>query len=261
MLHLPADPAWLRPYLLEKEAENNMFLGTMGNLPLYLAALECQGRPTLAAVYKQKNLVLAGFARPDRRLVDSIDFPLPGVIGPAALVERFVQLWPESSQLGAHQRIYALREVVWPRAEGAMRPVQSGDEETLFQWLSHFHHEALPFENFDVAATRRDAAGRIGQNTTFFWVVKDVPVAMAALARPTENGICVNAVYTPVDQRGRGYAAGLVAAISAEGLRRGKSFCMLYADLANPTSNRIYQRLGYRPVVDCSCYRFGCSVT
>ena len=31
----------------------------------------------------------------------------------------------------------------------------------------------------------------------------------------------------------------------------------LYADLTNPASNKIYQRIGYRPVLDCAMYLFG----
>jgi hypothetical protein len=79
---------------------------------------------------------------------------------------------------------------------------------------------------------------------------------MAGLARPTRRTTSINAVYTPPEERRNGYATALVAAVSAEGLRRGKSSCVLYTDLANPVSNSIYPKIGYRPVCDSSQYRF-----
>jgi predicted GNAT family acetyltransferase len=60
----------------------------------------------------------------------------------------------------------------------------------------------------------------------------------------------IGAVYTPPEARGRGYATALVAAVSQHLLDRGRAFTYLYTDLANPTSNSIYQKIGYRPVAD-----------
>jgi predicted GNAT family acetyltransferase len=53
-------------------------------------------------------------------------------------------------------------------------------------------------------------------------------------------------VYTPPEHRRRGYATALVADLSRHALRTGAERCMLFTDLANPTSNRIYARIGYR---------------
>lgn len=39
-------------------------------------------------------------------------------------------------------------------------------------------------------------------------------------------------------------------------LDRGLRFCFLFTDLANPTSNSIYQRAGYEPVYDVDQYAF-----
>ena len=63
-------------------------------------------------------------------------------------------------------------------------------------------------------------------------------------------------VYTPPEHRGRGYASNAVAALRRRALERGVRSCMLYTDLANPTSNAIYQKIGYRPVCDSRNYRF-----
>jgi uncharacterized protein len=82
------------------------------------------------------------------------------------------------------------------------------------------------------------------------------PVSMASATGATPNGIRVSAVYTPPEHRGRGYATSCVAALSARLLAEGRGFCFLYTDAANPTSNVIYQRIGYVPVATVQEYRF-----
>jgi predicted GNAT family acetyltransferase len=64
-------------------------------------------------------------------------------------------------------------------------------------------------------------------------------------------------VYTPPEWRGKGYASACVAALSQLCLDSGYQFCMLYTDLANPTSNSIYQKIGYQPIGESREYRFG----
>ena len=73
---------------------------------------------------------------------------------------------------------------------------------------------------------------------------------MAAAMGKSENGIRVGYVFTPPNCRRRGYATTLVAALSQQLLSGTCKFCCLYTDLANPTSNAIYARIGYRPVCD-----------
>jgi uncharacterized protein len=71
---------------------------------------------------------------------------------------------------------------------------------------------------------------------------------MAIVQRETVSGICVSMVYTPPDLRSQGYATSCVAALTQRMLDSGKKFCCLYTDLTNPTSNAIYQKIGYEPV-------------
>jgi predicted GNAT family acetyltransferase len=79
---------------------------------------------------------------------------------------------------------------------------------------------------------------------------------MAAWIGSPPNGVRITLVYTPPSFRGRGYASACVAALSASLLASGRKFCFLFTDLANPTSNSIYQKLGYRPVCDMREYCF-----
>lgn len=80
------------------------------------------------------------------------------------------------------------------------------------------------------------------------------PVSMAAWTGKTRHGVRINLVYTPPELRGRGYATACVAALSQRLLDQGNRSCCLYTDLANPTSNAIYARIGYRPVCDAALY-------
>ncbi len=73
---------------------------------------------------------------------------------------------------------------------------------------------------------------------------------MASLLGATRHGIRVGLVYTPPALRGRGYASACVAATSDRALASGRRFCTLYTDLANPTSNGVYRRIGYRRIGD-----------
>jgi predicted GNAT family acetyltransferase len=46
-------------------------------------------------------------------------------------------------------------------------------------------------------------------------------------------------------------------AVSRAALDAGVTGVLLFTDLANPTSNALYQRLGYRAVSDRTMYSFG----
>ena len=79
---------------------------------------------------------------------------------------------------------------------------------------------------------------------------------MACKTRPTKRGISVGMVYTPPELRRRGFATACVGELSRLLLREGWAYCTLYADLANPVSNSIYQKIGYRPIGDFEEYGF-----
>jgi predicted GNAT family acetyltransferase len=95
----------------------------------------------------------------------------------------------------------------------------------------------------------------IEEGRLFFWDDSG-PVSMAGLTRPTPHGISVSFVYTPPELRGRGYASAVVGRLSQRCLEEGRDFCTLYTDLSNPTSNSIYQRIGYRALADVTDLHF-----
>jgi predicted GNAT family acetyltransferase len=95
---------------------------------------------------------------------------------------------------------------------------------------------------------------RIGSGGVLLWET-DRPVAMAMIVRRTPNGAAVGYVYTPGLLRGRGYASAITAAITDAELRAGRH-CFLFTDADNPTSNKIYQAIGYKWVCDIEEWRF-----
>ena len=99
-------------------------------------------------------------------------------------------------------------------------------------------------------------ATKIADRLLYLWDVGGVPVSLAGGTRPGVHCISVGPVYTPPEHRCRGYASACVAALSQHLLDAGWEFCTLFTDLANPTSNSIYQKIGYRPVCDFNEYLF-----
>ena len=100
------------------------------------------------------------------------------------------------------------------------------------------------------------AASRVETALLALWVDEE-PVSMAGFPAHTRNGVRIGYVYTPEARRRRGYATTLVAELSSHALDLGFSHCVLYTDLANPTSNRIYRSVGFRPLQDVMDVEFG----
>ena len=58
----------------------------------------------------------------------------------------------------------------------------------------------------------------------------------------------VGPVYTPPGHRRHGYGAAVTAAAARWASDAGARQVVLFVDEANPTTNRLYPRLGFRPV-------------
>ena len=127
----------------------------------------------------------------------------------------------------------------------------------MAQWLVEFSNEALPpSERESIEELRSHAENAIERELLYVWESGKRAVSMAAVGRTTKNGISVGAVYTPTLLRKRGYGSSVVAHLSQKMIQSGRQFCVLYTDLSNPTSNRIYQDVGYREVADSKIFLF-----
>jgi uncharacterized protein len=265
-------------FLAEREAEHNLLFGIcsllardpqpFGEGPPYLAIGEHDGRIVGAAIRTPPhNLVLSetddlAAIEPLVRDVRAAGAALPGVLGPGDAASAFARAWCEREGVGATltmaNRIYRASRATPPSGvAGAMRAFRDDDHDLAIRWFEAFVREALPeeamSESTEVLLRRRldDPDGGLR-----FWEDDGRPVSLAGFGSRTPNGIRVGPVYTPPDLRGRGYAGALVGRMTAALLEGGRRYCFLFTDLANPTSNSIYQRIGYEAVTDVDQYAF-----
>jgi hypothetical protein len=204
------------------------------------------------------DLLLATVPRPSMsELVDALrahSMPVPGVVGAAPAAEEFATLWVAAARAaggtlrgerGMRQRLYRM-DALCPPAEPPGRAERAAAEDTVLaaNWYAAFQRE-VGTAPVDVEPIARDA---IEQGLIWLW--RDpvgTPVALAAHTRIVASVARVGPVYSPPVGRRRGYGAAL---------RAGAASVVLFTDLANPTSNAIYQRLGYLPLHDYQQVRF-----
>jgi predicted GNAT family acetyltransferase len=173
-----------------------------------------------------------------------------GVVGADRTAEWFAE---HAANLGVKfeepipQRIHALQGPPrYPEAPGSARVATAEDAALLFEWLSAFQREAVPH---DPPPGQADAQQGADSGRYFFWICAGEPVSVAAISRRLRRSGAIAPVYTPIDQRGRGYGGSVTAAAADRIIAEGKTPC-LYTDLRNPASNRCYARIGFAPYCD-----------
>jgi len=256
------------PVLLADETRHALMLGIAGTAalspdiyPTFHGWLVTErGAPIAAALRTPpSNLVLAA-PRSDAalaQLVEAIDDDPHGAGGALPEIDAFGTAWSAHRGVTARRtismRLFRLEQVLpVPVAPGRMRRQELEDTELLVRWLHAFEAEARGSETTDEEQARRIVELRLHAEEAGFMVWEDggAPVTVSGYGGRTPNGMRIGPVYTPPELRGRGYATALVAELSSRLLADGRRFCCLFTDLANPTSNRIYQRIGYAPVCD-----------
>ena len=266
------------PFLAEREAEHNLMFGIAATMVVDPERYRKRDAAYLAAVRREGDVVAAVLMTPpfnavlsiseDRRAIDAIAHDLdrsryrvPGVTGPVDVARQFAETWHARHTVtvrrSMHERIYRLERVTAPTdVPGVVRVATPFDRDLLIQWVRAFLIEALDRGGIEETELLVDSALQTGSRTFYLWDVDSRPVSMAAVTGPTPNGIRVGPVYTPPDQRGHGYGSAVTAAASQLQLDAGKRFVFLFTDLANPTSNKIYQAIGYEPVIDVDQWVF-----
>ena len=259
------------PLLTPTEAEHNLLLWICSGLaatppsavPPFLATIEDGDRPIAVAIMTPpRKLVLSAAPRAalDALCTHLVDMgvSVPGAVGRVDVAETFGAVWRERTgaelELERHLRIYELTSVMSPRpVSGRFRQAGRHDLSVIAPWSHAFVAETgLVDDAASIADTMRRAVER---GRLYVWD-DPAPVTMASWAGSTPHGARVTMVFTPPALRGRGYASACVAALSALLLANGRTRCFLFTDLANPTSNSIYAKIGYRPVCDVDEYRF-----
>lgn len=185
---------------------------------------------------------------------------VPGANGEAATVDRFATAWTEGRGLPARVatqlRLYELGSLRPPHPPPAGRPraATGHDLGTAVAFLRAFEQEIAGHHATDVAATARE---RIADERLWLWEdASGAPASLAARTRTIVGVARIAPVYTPPQHRRRGYGTAITAACADDALHRGADHVVLFTDLANPTSNRIYQQIGFEPRGDSRVVRF-----
>lgn len=256
-------------YLEQDEVANGLMLGICFNLQQTAP----QRTPYLGTVEDERGLALVAVMTPPHKLVlySHLDDPseavralitqmqdahwtVPHVLGQGNVADTFARLWGAPYRSGMYLRVYELRRVIHPAyPPGTFRAAEPDDLDRIARWVQAFQRDIG--EEATLEEAYETAQARIEKHMIYLWE-HDEPVSMAAKARPMPNGIAVNLVYTPPAARRKGYATACVARLSQHLLDAGYQWCTLFTDLADPTSNSIYQQIGYVPVCDFNEYRF-----
>jgi predicted GNAT family acetyltransferase len=249
-----------KDFLQATALENNVLSGIAhravsepGRYPqgVWCATLETNGVITGAALMTPPFPILVSLLPSDGveallRVLGGSD--LSGVIGPEETVRRLSARLGAKVALEQRQRLYALREKPGaPALPGRMRAMGPDDRALGLEWLGEFDREIGERRGAKDRALALDLG--LPKKQYFLWEERS-PVSMASRIETPPDGCRIGSVYTPPDHRRRGYAGAIVAGLSRLSFEEGRAWCCLFTDLANPTSNSIYPRIGYRPVRD-----------
>jgi GNAT superfamily N-acetyltransferase len=183
---------------------------------------------------------------------------VPGVEGEAEAAAAFAGTWSDLSGMAAQpERATRIRELgtlsLPAGVPGQLRSPLSADTPTMVAFLDAFALGMGEPGLTEEQVVQRAEAGRLA-----VWDVDGAVVSLVGRTDAVAGVVRIAPVYTPPAQRNHGYAAACVGALSAQMLAGGHR-CILYADLANPTSNGVYRRLGYEAIAEVLRYEFAVS--
>jgi predicted GNAT family acetyltransferase len=200
--------------------------------PLYLSQVPAE------AVHEAVRLLAGRPSRPE------------GIHADQPVAEEFASAWTRvaggTSRVEMRQRLYRLEGLRTPEPppEGKPRLATEADRDLVLAWHEAFRRESGGV--FGVGAID----DRIAHRGFVLWEAGGTTVSLAGRTRVVEGMARIGPVYTPPEHRRRGFGAMATAAVTEAALEAGARDVVLFTDLANPTSNGIYQELGYRPVTD-----------
>ena len=259
-------------FLFANESANNLIIGIANKL----GARKEQSDALMCSVREDNNILLAAVMTPPRDLIVASsetneraisllinDFiinktDLPGILAEYTFADLFCKKWSEETgdelKLFRKDRAYQLRECKGIKlSSGQMRLAVRDDIDLIAEWVRDFHSEIN--ESITDEGARQMSAVKIANKEIFVWIDGEI-VSMCATDRETQRGKVINLVYTPPQNRGKGYATSCVFNLCKQILDEGKSFCSLFADLDNQTSNSIYGKIGFIPILDLLHFKF-----
>ncbi len=260
--------------LVQNEVENNLPIGILNrglagqpHEDWFMArAVDSDGVTRLVALMTPPhNLILTTMDEqpPSEAIGVLIEYlvrmrtDVPGTIGRRELALVFTKAYAKRTGreycVDTDERVYRLDAVADVPIVGELRLAEARDLHFLPYWMQDFRGTCFHERGeLDVESARAAVAG----HRYYLLEVAGQPVCLAGTSRQMPHGRSVGPVYTPPYFRGRGYATACVAMLSRLILSWGNAYCVLFTDLANPTSNSIYQKIGYKPICDYVEIRF-----
>lgn len=268
--------------LMQDEAKNMILLGNIiiGNKGEDKTGWRDPAKWVMATAYNTNGIQLIALMTPPHNITlyaagNRVDhqaihcladglagYDIPGVTSENSLAELFAKEYTARRGLAfktsMSQRIYELTAVNTDVKQlGIVRLLEQKDMHYFPYWLEAFHAAGIYGNTkMSIPQDTEEYRYRISSKKLYVLEVDGIPVSMAGFTREMQKAIGVAFVYTPPYYRGKGYASSCVAQISQIALEKGFTKCVLYTDLLNPTSNRIYQRIGYHAVCDSLMLRF-----
>lgn len=257
----------IEPLLYKKEDEYSLFLGILGQIgdgryeDYFLALAEREGAVVAASLMTPPHpLQLIVFQREpgiEREIAEhllDLGTEVTGLVGDRETAFQFAEEWTaktgDQTKILMDQGLYRADSVTkgLERSPGSWRVANKTHAELLSSWLLLFEQETGI-----TTSTAAEAARKIDQflelKEVYIWEVDGEVVSCMKKARPSKHGITVSFVFTPEHHRRKGYARTLVAYVTEE-LLLEYDFAMLYTDLQNPTSNKIYKEVGYEQIAN-----------
>lgn len=251
-------------FLEQDEVVNNLSLGVLKSAektPLLMAVVKRDEEIVWAMLQTQPDKIIlskaASFSSDELPLIAERmhhEFEsIPGLIGDRKLIVELSgylsKLRGVAATVEMDQGLYKLEKVKGKiGSKGKLRALTEQEHILVKEWVYQFCKDVnLPI-TMDEAGAKADELIRKGR--LMGWEIGGEIVSMANATRPTERNITVNFVYTPIKHRKKGFASDCVAALSQMLLDQGYQTTSLYTDLSNPTSNKIYQEIGYEWVAD-----------
>ena len=257
------------PALSIREAENGLPIGIALRLAqnpgvgatALLLSIESAGAVVGAAVWTPPHDIVvtrlpAGAAQLVAEHCLRFGQSVTGTSGPdrsgLELAEHLARATASTVRVRKRQRVYQLLTVdELPRAAGAMRQAITEDVPLIAEWYSQFVREVDLAHGAEPQAW---ASAAVASGSAFLWADDHGARSLACLSRESPNGRAIGPVYTPLSARRQGYATSLVADLARLVLASGKRLVVLFTDAENPTSNHIYEQIGFRLVCEYDAY-------
>ncbi len=259
-------------FLAAHEAANCLIIGltnvliaradAYSDLPPYFALVyDDEGRIAAAALRTTQRPLTVSYSDDPAAValiaddVAALDPLMPGMGGPVAVARTFAERWTTMTsaahRIEVNERVYQCDQVTAPTGvPGRLRRATPADQDALVDYILAFDWEALRIKGELEPRVKWFNEGLDADYRALYVWDDGGAVCLIGTSGATPNGMRIGPVYTPPDKRGRGYASAATAAAAQAILDSGRTRAFLFTDLANPTSNKIYQQVGFRPVID-----------